>query len=47
MTTCVGCVLLFAVISGGIYLYFKVERLDREIGRHVGDVPVEGEDESV
>ena len=31
MINCVGLGLLIAVIVGGIYLYMKVERLNREI----------------
>jgi hypothetical protein len=31
MTTFIGFVLLLGVIVGGLYLYQKVERLDREI----------------
>jgi len=45
MLTCVGFVLLFGVIGGGLYLYYKVERLDREIARQTGRGVVEGDDE--
>ncbi len=45
MTTCIGCVLLFGVISGGVYLYYKVERLDREIDRQGGRVVIKEDDE--
>jgi hypothetical protein len=37
--------LLFGVIAGGIYLYYKVERLDQEIARHRRELSVEGEDD--
>lgn len=33
MGTFLGIILLFGIIGGGIYLYYKVERLDREIAR--------------
>ncbi len=45
MTTCIGCMLLFGVIAGGIYLYQKVERLDQEIARQARSVPREGEND--
>ena len=45
MTTCIGCVLLFSVVAGGVYLYYKVERLDREISKQTGSISLEGEDE--
>lgn len=35
MLTCiVGTLLLGVIVVGGIYLYYKVEVLDREISKH-------------
>ena len=45
MTTLIGFILLFGVIAGGIYLYQKVERLDREISRYTRTVATEGDDD--
>jgi hypothetical protein len=43
MGMCIGIVLLFSLISGGVYLYFKVQRLEQEIAKQ--SALVEGEDE--
>jgi len=45
MTTLIGCLLLVGVIAGGIYLYYKVEKLDREIDRQGGRVATEKNDD--
>jgi hypothetical protein len=46
MTTCIGFVLLITVLSGGVFLYFKVENLNKEIEKQATCTVVEGEDEN-
>jgi hypothetical protein len=41
----IGFALLIGIAVGGFYLYYKVERLDREIARQSADVLAEPEDE--
>lgn len=46
MTTAIGCVLLFTVLSGGVFLYYKVERLNRQIEQQASGGALEGEDDN-
>jgi len=41
----IGFALLVGISVGGFYLYYKVERLDREIARQRTGDSAEGEDE--
>ena len=45
MSVCIGLILFFGLIGGGVFLYLKVERLEQEIAKQ--SAPVEGEDDSV
>jgi len=45
MTAWIGCVLLLSVIAGGVYFYYKVERLDREIDSQCEGAVTEEDDE--
>jgi hypothetical protein len=45
MTSLIGFGLLLAVIIGGIYLYFRVERLSREIAQQQTGALADGEDD--
>ena len=46
MTTTIGFALILFIGVGGIYLYYKVARLDREIARQRESTLPEGDDES-
>lgn len=45
MTSCFGTLLLFGVIVGGVYLYFKVSRLNQEIANQRSGAPEETGDD--
>jgi hypothetical protein len=47
MTTLLGFALLAAVIIGGLYLYFRVERLSREIAQQQSGALADGDEEEV
>jgi hypothetical protein len=46
MSGCIGVFLVLSIVLGGTYLYFKVERLDREIARQKEDAVLEAEDDA-
>ncbi len=46
MSTLIGLVLFSSVVAGGVYLYYKVERLDREIAKQRVQARTEREDDS-
>ena len=41
----IGFALLIGIVVGGFYLYYKVERLDREIARQREGALAESEDD--
>ena len=45
MTMCVGLLLFFSLIAGGVFLYFKVQRLEQEIAKQ--NTSMEGDDDTV
>jgi len=46
MTTYLGLALLFSIIIGGVYLYCKVRRLEREIAVQSGSEGGNNDDET-
>jgi hypothetical protein len=46
MTTTIGFALIVCIGVGGLYLYYKVARLDREITRQREGAHPEGEDDA-